>query len=45
MEVILIADLVIINLRKILKKFTPSLQAQKVSDINVFFSVNIENCK
>lgn len=44
MEVILIEDLIIINLRKIRKKFTLSLQVQKVSHINVFSSVNIENC-
>lgn len=44
MEVILIEDLIIINLRKIRKKFTLSLQVQKVSHINVFSSVSIENC-
>lgn len=37
MEVMLIADLAIINLRKVGENFTPSLQAKEVSDIKVFF--------
>lgn len=41
MEVILIADSVILNLRKVGKKFTPSLSSRRLSD-TIFFSVNTE---